>query len=144
MRIHPPYAGTEYRMFGFLVWRTFFIFSKKIENHRFLNKFCEFNVLKVVNVLMYVGKSLEQSHSMACDVFTWVIVTSGNALNDFVSIVQSVDCVMVYISLSTGRRATRFWRKCIYTNAAMLISRLRSFSPAPGGPGAYVFFLIII
>ena len=46
---------------------------------------------------------------------------------------------MLYISLSTGRSATRFWRKCIYANAVMLISRLRSFSPAPGGPGAYVF-----
>ena len=48
---------------------------------------------------------------------------------------------MLYISLSTGRSATRFWRKCIYANAVMLISRLRSFSPAPGGPGAYVLFL---
>ena len=28
----------------------------------------------------------------------------------------------------------------VYTNALMLISRLRSFSRAPGGPGAYVFF----
>ena len=46
---------------------------------------------------------------------------------------------MLCISLSTGRSATRFWRKCIYANAVMLISRLRSFSPAPGGPGAYVF-----
>ena len=27
----------------------------------------------------------------------------------------------------------------VYANALMLISRLRSFSPAPGGPGAYVF-----
>ena len=35
---------------------------------------------------------------------------------------------MLYISLSTGRSATRFWRKCIYVNAVMLISRLRSFS----------------
>ena len=49
---------------------------------------------------------------------------------------------MLYIWLSTGRSATRFWRKCIYANAVMLIRRLRSFSPALGGPGAYVFFFL--
>ena len=37
-------------------------------------------------VLMYVGKSAEQSHSMARDVFTWVIVTTAKELNLIVSI----------------------------------------------------------
>ena len=35
---------------------------------------------------MYVGKSVEQSHSMAYDVFTWVIVTTAKQLNRIVSI----------------------------------------------------------
>ena len=35
---------------------------------------------------MYGGTSVEQSHSMACDVFTWVIVTTAKELNRIVSI----------------------------------------------------------
>ena len=35
---------------------------------------------------MYVGKSVEQSHSMACDVFTGAIVTTAKELNPIVSI----------------------------------------------------------
>ena len=36
---------------------------------------------------MYVGKSVEHNHSMAGDVFTWVIVTTAKELNPIVSIV---------------------------------------------------------
>ena len=35
---------------------------------------------------MYVGKSVEHSHSMVCDVFTGAIVTTAKELNPIVSI----------------------------------------------------------
>ena len=38
---------------------------------------------------MYVGKSVEQSHAMACYVLIWVIVTTATELNRIVSIVNA-------------------------------------------------------
>ena len=35
---------------------------------------------------MYVGTSVEKSHSMASDVFTWVIMTTAEEVNRILSI----------------------------------------------------------